>query len=112
MIGQIIDVEYDDGTTKIAKITGNFSNVYEVICLRKVNEHYMFSEVPTEIPKESVSGFYDATRLEDTGLFTKVDDVHYETVDTSDSDYVYDSEYTTDIETSVYTETSEEEEEF
>lgn len=109
MIGQIIDVEYDDGTTNIAKITGNFSCVYEVVCLRKVNEKYLFSTVHHVISKESVSGFYDVTRLEDTGLFTKVDDVHYDIVDTSDSEYLYESEYTTDTETSVYTETSEEE---
>jgi hypothetical protein len=97
MIGHVIDVEYEDGTVNIAKIVSDENTEYMVKPLVNVYDYvYKFSRFPHSIPKEAVAGFYDTTNLEDTGLFSKIDDTYYESLDTSDCDYEcesIDSEY-------------------
>lgn len=100
MIGHIIDVEYEDGTVNIAKIVADTGTDYHVLILEHTHAHiYKFSDHPEVIPKESVSGFYDTTNLEETGFFTNLDGTYYESDNTSD--YEYDSESSTDTEVSL-----------
>ena len=101
MIGHIIDVEYDDGTVNIAKITGDVGTTYHVTTLVHMYACiYKFSTFTHIIPKESVSGFYDTDKLEDTGLFTKLDENYYESI-TSDDEYEYESDSNISTDTEV-----------
>ena len=102
MEGQIIDVEYDCGLIEIAKIIEDTNNSYVVSHLTHTNDlRFRFSRHSYQIPKESVSGFYDTTKLEETGLYKKIDDEYYEAVSTIDSDYEYSSEEETDTDSDV-----------
>lgn len=101
MIGHIIDVEYDDGTVNIAKIIDDMGNQYMVSGLIYNDGLYRFSRKTHIIPKESVAGFYDATDLEETGLFMSKDDTYFEAIDSSDSEYECDSQSSTDTEVSL-----------
>ena len=70
---QIIDVDFDDGFKSIAKIIKDCYNEYEVALLEYYGdgEWDFDTEETTTIMKESVSGFYDTTDLENTGLYEK-----------------------------------------
>lgn len=104
MEGQLIDVEYEDGYIEIARIIEDTPGHFVVTPLvPTLNGLVKFSNQYHVIPKESIAGFYDTERLEDTGLFKKIDDNLYEAVDTSDSEYEYfsDEESDTDSEVSL-----------
>lgn len=83
----IVDIQFEDGGVSIAKILSEIEDNYEVCFLLKDLDRdlYYFDTQSEMVPKESVSGFYDVNNLEDTGLYTQVDDKYYETGD--DSDY-------------------------
>ena len=69
----IIDVDYEDGTTQIARtvVENNAMFAINFLELKKVGI-YDFSSNTELISKESVSGFYDVDNLESTDLFVKV----------------------------------------
>ena len=96
MIGEIVDIEYQDGAVNIAKIVSDEGTEYAVVGLCISMGMYRFSRIPHTVPKESIAGFYDTKNLEDTGLFTKIDDTYYDAVDTADEAFedgrAYDSE--------------------
>jgi len=83
----IVDIQFEDGGVSIAKILSEIEDNYEVCFLLKDLDRdlYYFDTQSEMVPKESVSGFYDVNNLEDTALYTRVDDKYYETGD--DSDY-------------------------
>lgn len=83
----IVDIQFEDGDVSIAKILSETEDNYEVCFLLKDlhKDLYYFDTQSEIVPRESVSGFYDVSNLEDTGLYTQVDDKYYETGD--DSDY-------------------------
>tara|TARA_Y100000389_G_C17465382_1_gene525014 strand:- start:2218 stop:2535 length:318 start_codon:yes stop_codon:yes gene_type:complete len=101
MIGHIIDVEYDDGTVNIAKITLDAGTQYVVSSLVCIGEFYRFSRRTHIIPKESVTGFYDTTDLEETGLYMSRGDTYFEAVDMSDTEYECESNSSSDTEVSL-----------
>ena len=99
MIGQIVDVEFEEGFTSIAKIIEDTGTEYHVVVLENAfGGIYKFSDSPEVIPKEAISGFYDTTNLEETGLFTDLDGTYYESCDQSDYECETDDESTdTDV---------------
>lgn len=102
MEGQIVDVEYECGLVDIAKIIEDTGDSYVVSHLAQTDDlRYRFSRFSYAIPKEAVSGFYDTTDLEDTGLYRKIDDVYYEAVMSTDSDYEYESDDVSDTDSEV-----------
>ena len=86
---QIIDVDFDDGFKSIAKILRDDPNEYEVALLEYYGdgEWNFDTEETTTIMKDSVSGFYDTTDLENTGLYEKLKNGMYVEVDESDFEY-------------------------
>jgi len=86
---QIIDVDFDDGFKSIAKIVKDFYNEYEVALLEYYGdgEWDFDTEETTTIMKDSVSGFYDTTNLENTGLYEKLKNGMYVELDESDFEY-------------------------
>ena len=71
MENQIIDVDFEDGFKSIAKIVKDGQSEYEVALLEYYGdgEWDFDTEEPILITKDSVSGFYDTTDLESTGLY-------------------------------------------
>ena len=93
MDGQIVDIEYDCGLVEIAKILEDTPEHFVVSHLVQIGDgRFRFSRSSYPVPKESVAGFYDTMELEDTGLYRKIDDIFYEAVTATDSDYEYGSE--------------------
>ena len=93
MYNQIVDVQFEDGTISICKIINESQIEYLISELQYIgNEKFKFSTETIWIPKEAVSGFYDVTSLDETGLYVKVSDDVYESVSESDSDYEVSSE--------------------
>lgn len=89
---QIIDIEYQDGSTEIARVVSSTDTDCHVrVLYRDRCGLFKFSEEMVIVPKECISGFYDTQSLEDTGLYTKYDDVYYDQLDESDPDVVYNS---------------------
>jgi len=86
---QIIDVDFDDGYTSIARILRDVPSEYEVALLEYYGdgEWNFDTEETTTIMKDSVSGFYDTTDLENTGLYEKLKNGMYVEVDESDFEY-------------------------
>ena len=86
---QIIDVDFDDGFKSIAKIIKDCYSEYEVALLEYYGdgEWDFDTEETTTIMKDSVSGFYDTTDLENTGLYEKLKNGMYVEVDESDFEY-------------------------
>ena len=86
---QIIDVDFDDGFKSIAKIVKDGQSEYEVVLLEYYGdgEWDFDTEEPILITKDSVSGFYDTTDLENTGLYEKLKNGMYVEVDESDFEY-------------------------
>lgn len=105
MRGQIVDIEYEDGDVNIARIVDDTDPdqfVVTSLVYRPLMDMFRFSTQSHAVPRESVAGFYDTTDLEETGLYTKVDDVYYQPVDSSDTDYDSDdSSSSTDTEVSL-----------
>ena len=92
---QIVDIEYDDGHTCIAKIVEDLGTDYKVSLLEYYGyELWKFDdEEECEIvSKDSVSGFYDTTLLETTGLYERLANDYYTLVDISDTEYVLPSD--------------------
>ena len=89
MESQIIDVDFDDGFKSIAKIVKDSYSEYEVALLEYYGdgEWDFDTEEPILITKDSVSGFYDTTDLERTGLYEKLKNGMYAEVDESDFEY-------------------------
>jgi len=86
---QIIDVDFEDGFKSIAKIVKDGQSEYEVVLLEYYGdgEWDFDTEEPILITKDSVSGFYDTTDLENTGLYEKLKNGMYVEVDESDFEY-------------------------
>ena len=89
MENQIIDIEFEDGIISIAKIVKERETEYEVALLEYYGdgEWDFDTEEPILITKDSVSGFYDTTDLENTGLYEKLKNGMYVEVDESDFEY-------------------------
>jgi hypothetical protein len=89
MENQIIDVDFEDGFKSIAKIVKDGQSEYEVVLLEYYGdgEWDFDTEEPILITKDSVSGFYDTTDLENTGLYEKLKNGMYVEVDESDFEY-------------------------
>lgn len=105
MRGQIVDIEYEDGDVSIAQIVDDTDPEHFMVMrlvYRSSVDLFRFSTHAHPVPRESVAGFYDTTDLEETGLYTKIDEVYYQSVDSSDSDYDTDeSSSSTDTEVSL-----------
>ena len=91
MEGQIVDVEYEDGDVDICWIIEDHITecVVEALEYDLSRNMYTFCGMTTIISKESISGFYDVTELEDTGLYRLTDsDYDYSSADevSSESD--------------------------
>jgi hypothetical protein len=85
----IVDVQCEDDTVQIANLIRDEDGYnVEVRFLVKVkNELYDFDDEISVIPKESITGWYDVEKLEDTHLYVKVHG-GYELIDDSeDEDY-------------------------
>ena len=76
-----------DNVISLARVLEDMGPTLMVQLLKKNKKDvYEFAEYPEEIPRESISGFYDTDDLEKTGLFIKTE-YGYEEVSESDSDY-------------------------
>jgi len=85
----IVDVACDDGTIQIAQTIAEDDDSYTVLFLVRGKNGYVFSDDACVVPKESISGFYDAEALEDTDLYMKTS-YGYELIDDSeDEDFEY-----------------------
>ena len=85
----LVDVKSDDGSVQIARIVLETDTTYTVNFLEKNKHHlYDFVDISEVINKESVSGFYDTTNLEHTGLYEQLRNGSYTLVDHSDDEYV------------------------
>jgi hypothetical protein len=108
MEGQLVDVDYENGIVKLVKIEEDGAEYYRVTPLiQTCGGLYRFSNHSHTVPKESVSGFYDTKELNDTGLYKKVNDVYYESIEDElgyDSEYSIESESDTESEVSIYSE--------
>ena len=102
MDGQIVDIEYDGGFIEMAKIIEETSNNYVVTHLVCTGSGlYRFSRCAYPVPKESIAGFYDTKNLEDTGLYKKINDIFFEAVSSSESEYEFWSEDESDTDSEV-----------
>tara|TARA_X000000368_G_scaffold61649_1_gene43509 strand:+ start:1921 stop:2247 length:327 start_codon:yes stop_codon:yes gene_type:complete len=89
MENQIVDIEFEDGISSIAQIRKDLGSEYLVSILDYCGyELWDFDEDLITVPKESVSGFYDTTNLEHTGLYEQLRNGSYTLVDHSDDEYV------------------------
>lgn len=87
MKNQLIDIVLQDNVISLARVLEDMGPTLMVQLLKKNKKDvYEFAEYPEEIPRESISGFYDTDDLEKTGLFIKTE-YGYEEVSESDSDY-------------------------
>jgi hypothetical protein len=85
----IVDVVCDDGTVQIAQTIAEDEYSYSVLFLKKKKDFYNFDDEIVIVPKESIGGFYDVDRLEDTELYVTTSN-GYELVDDSeDEDFEY-----------------------
>tara|TARA_B100000073_G_scaffold136928_1_gene112424 strand:- start:285 stop:617 length:333 start_codon:yes stop_codon:yes gene_type:complete len=92
---QIVDIEYDDGHIRIAKIVEDLGTEYKVSLLEYYGYELWKFDDDGEceiVSKDSVSGFYDTTLLETTGLYEKLENGFYTPVDLSDTEYVLPSD--------------------
>jgi hypothetical protein len=87
MKNQLIDIVLRDNVISLARVLEDMGPTLMVQLLKKnKKEVYEFTEYPEEIPRESISGFYDTDNLEETGLYIKTE-YGYEEISESDSDY-------------------------
>ena len=88
MENQIVDIEYEDGMTRIARIVKDLGTEFEISTLEYYGyDTWSFNDDVESVPRESVSGFYDTMFLENTGLYEKLKNGMYASIDTSDTDY-------------------------
>ena len=109
MDNQIVDVQFEDGTVSICQILDQVGSEYivsELICKR--DGTCKFSANTCQIAKDTVCGFYDVTKLENTNLFRRVSENVYETIYDSDEDYEVSSEDETDSESDISLDDEEE----
>jgi hypothetical protein len=85
----IVDVQCEDDTVQIANLVRDEDGYdVEVRFLVKVkNELYDFDDEISVIPKESITGWYDVEKLEDTDLYVKVHGGYELLDDSEDEDY-------------------------
>jgi len=87
----IVDVQFEDDTIQIATLVRD-ENPQEVGVrfLRRIKSSlYNFEDEITNVPRESLCGWYDTENLEDTELYVKTAG-GYDLVDGSeDEDFVY-----------------------
>ena len=94
---QIIDIEFGNGVTCIGQVRKDFGHDLQVAILEHVGDGlWDFDEELECVPRESVSGFYDTTDLEKTGLYERTKTGLYEEVDASDTEYVLPSDIDND----------------
>jgi len=94
---QIIDIEFGDGIVCIGQIRKDFGHDLQVAILEHIGDGlWDFDEELECVPRESVSGFYDTTDLEKTGLYERTKTGLYEEVDASDTEYVLPSDIDND----------------
>jgi hypothetical protein len=87
MKNQLIDIVLTDNVMSLARVIDDMGSTLRVQILEKGrNGTYTFTEGLEEIPRESISGYYDTDDLERTGMFVKTR-FGYEEVSESDSDY-------------------------
>ncbi|HBY66454.1 MAG TPA: hypothetical protein DEG69_00970 [Flavobacteriaceae bacterium] len=93
MENQIVDIEFEDSISNIAQIRKDLGSEYLVSILDYCGyELWDFDEDLISVPKESISGFYDTTNLESTGLYEQLKNGSYTLVDHSDDEYVLPSD--------------------
>ena len=81
----IIDVQCEDSVI-LARIVQEAENAYNVNFLEKIRSGiFQFSNTVEAVSKDSVSGFYDVAKLEDTGLYVQTAK-GYEPIDESEED--------------------------
>jgi len=86
----IVDIKCDDDSIQIGRIIHEHGGMHAVnFLIEKSNNVYNFSSETTLISKESVTGFYDVTDLEDTKLFVKFGHGYMMINDSDDEDYIY-----------------------
>ena len=84
----IVDITCEDDTIQIAKIIHEHGDMYAINFLeQKKPGVYDFSKDTELVPKDSVSGFYDVSNLEDTGLYYKSGNGYELFDDSEDEDY-------------------------
>jgi hypothetical protein len=85
-----VDVKCEDDTIQIAElIRDENTHDAEVIFLRELGVIlYDFEDDITVIPTESICGWYDAEKLEETGIYVKVPGGYDLVDDSEDEDYV------------------------
>jgi hypothetical protein len=80
-----VDVKCEDDTIQIAELISDT----EVLFLKRIKSNlYDFEDDITVIPKESICGWYDAEKLEETGIYVKVPGGYDLVDDSEDEDYV------------------------
>ena len=90
---QIIDIEFGNGVTCIGQVRKDLGHDLQVAVLEHIGDGlWDFDEELECVPRESVSGFYDTTDLEKTGLYERTKTGLYEMVDESDNEYVLPSD--------------------
>ena len=95
---QLVDIVLRDNIISLARILEDMGDTLIVQLLKKNKKDvYEFAEYPEEIPRESISGYYDTDDLEKTGLYIKTE-YGYEEVSESDADYDPDETYSSDSE--------------
>ena len=111
MYNMIVDIRCEDDTVQIARIIHEHNDMYAVNFLEKVKpEKYNFNRETELVPKESVVGFYDVEKLEDTNLYFINHRGDYELVDDSeDEDYVCSDESETESESDISLEDEDDE---
>ena len=87
---QIVDIEYEDGSQHIGQICRELGNYFSVSLLGYAGDGlWDFDGDHDIVPRESVSGFYDTTNLETTGLYEKNINGMYAEKNDSDDDFEY-----------------------
>ena len=94
---QIVDIEFEDRMTCIGQIREDLGHEFIISVLDYAGDGlWDFDGDYDLVPRESISGFYDATRLQDTGLYEITKNGYYVEVDSSDDEYVLPSDSDSD----------------
>jgi|TARA_B110000240_G_C13365519_1_gene395934 U3 small nucleolar RNA-associated protein 14 len=84
----IVDVTFEDDTVQIARIIHEHADMYAVnFLVLKKRGIYEFSSETELVPKDSISGFYDVDKLENTNMYYKTPNGYEMVDDTDDNDY-------------------------
>ena len=95
-----VDVNCEDDTIQIAElIRDENTHDAEVIFLKRIKSNlYDFEDDVTVIPREAICGWYDAEKLEETGIYVKVPGGYDLIDDSEDEDYECSDESETESE--------------